>query len=114
MFCTNMWLPFPRTLYQTFWLNHPLTYRLWIPFLGNVLSLTNEVPLSKIPNCYWLFDCQQKCPKSSENMKKGLSTFGAIVGGLGEQTLTVIRTFESPLDTSTESDVVLALRGRDG
>lgn len=36
------------------------------------------------------------------------------MGGFGEQALAVIGAFESPLDAPTESDVVLALRGRDG
>lgn len=36
------------------------------------------------------------------------------MGGFGEQTLAVIGAFESALDSSTEPDVVLALRGRDG
>ena len=42
------------------------------------------------------------------------STFGAIVGGLGEQTLAVIGAFESSLYSPTETDIVLALGGRDG
>lgn len=41
-------------------------------------------------------------------------TFGAVVGGLGEETLAVIGAFEPPLDASAEPDVVFALRGRDG
>lgn len=41
-------------------------------------------------------------------------TFGAVVGGLGEQALAVIGAFEPPLDASAEPDVVFALRGRDG
>lgn len=52
---------------------------------------------------------KQKQVKSTRS-----STFGAVVGGLGEQTLAVIGAFESPLDAPTEPDVVLALRGRDG
>lgn len=42
------------------------------------------------------------------------TTFGAIVGGLSEQSFTVIGSLETPLDAPTESDVVLAFRGRDG
>lgn len=41
-------------------------------------------------------------------------TFGAILGGLGEQPLAVVGALESPLDAPTEPHVVLALRGRDG
>lgn len=48
------------------------------------------------------------------NHVERLPTFGAVVGGLSEQTLAVIGTFESPLDAPTESNVVLTLRGRDG
>lgn len=36
------------------------------------------------------------------------------MGGLGEQTLAVVGAFEPPLDAPTESDIVFALRGRDG
>lgn len=43
-----------------------------------------------------------------------VTTFGAVVGGLGEQALAVIRAFKSPLNAPTESDVVLTLRRRDG
>lgn len=43
-----------------------------------------------------------------------LCTFGAVVGGLGEETLAVIGAFEPPLYATAEPDVVLALRGRDG
>lgn len=45
---------------------------------------------------------------------KCLSTFGAILGGLSEQPLAVVGPLKSPLDAPTESNVVLALRGRDG
>lgn len=41
-------------------------------------------------------------------------TFGAVVCGLGEQTLAVIGSFEPPLDASTEPNIVFTLRGRDG
>lgn len=41
-------------------------------------------------------------------------TFCAVVGGFGEQALAVIGAFEAPLDAAAETDVVLALRRRDG
>lgn len=41
-------------------------------------------------------------------------TFGAILGGLSEQPLALVGALKSPLDAPTESNVVLALRGRDG
>lgn len=41
-------------------------------------------------------------------------TFGAILDRFGEQPLAVIGAFEAALDASTETHVVLALRGRDG
>lgn len=41
-------------------------------------------------------------------------TFGTIVGGLSEKSLAVIRAFEAPLDASTEANIVLTLRGRNG
>lgn len=47
-------------------------------------------------------------------MSRCVRTFGAVVGGLGEQALAVIGAFEAPLDSSAEPDVVFALRGRDG
>lgn len=41
-------------------------------------------------------------------------TFSAILGGLSEQPFAVVGALKSPLDPPAESNIVLALRGRDG
>lgn len=65
-------------------------------------------------NRHQLLDCLMRKTLLPVLTVKCSTTFGAIVGGLSEQTFTVIGPLETPLDAPTESDVVLTFRGRDG